>query len=335
MTQRNRPARVRHDEAETRPMAERANHLLRRNSIVMAFIVFCIVLSIASPYFLTISNWESFIQLAAPLGIVAIAETLVILTAGIDLSSGPSVGFTAMFAGLLMTEGHVSTPAAVVLALMLGGVIGLINGLLITRLRLPPFIVTLGVGAIATGMTLVISRGNTVYQFPAAYQAIGNATIGGVPLAAVILILLFLLFAAILRYTVFGRHLYAFGGSREAVTLAGINARRLELGVYLLAGVLYAVAGIVESSILQAATPATGQNLILTPIAAVVIGGTSLFGGIGSLGGTLVGVLILSVIENGLSLLNVSPFYTDVVYGCVVLVAIALDILKHKDFART
>ncbi|CAB1128342.1 ribose ABC transporter (permease) [Candidatus Hydrogenisulfobacillus filiaventi] len=324
-----------HPEGEDRPRAaagwwRKSGRLLGQAPILVGFLALVVALSFLSPYFLTVSNWLQLIMQTSMMALVAMGETVVILTGGIDLSSGPTVGLAGMIGAGLLLRAHTGAPVALVASLAVGLLMGLVNGLSVTRLKMAPFIVTLATGSMASGLTLAYSRGNTLAPVLGPYAYLGGGTLAGIPVPVLLTLAVFAGLGWVLARTVWGRQVYAVGGNRTAAYLAGIDVQRTELSVYVLAGLLYAVAGIVETGMLGAATASAGQNLVLTPIAAVVIGGVSLFGGLGSLWGTFLGAITLGVLTNGLDLLNVSPFYAQVVYGLVVFLAVLMDVTNRK-----
>lgn len=308
----------------------RVADMRQRAPILIGFMVLVGVLSVLSPYFLTVSNWLTLVTQTSMMAIVALGETLIILTGGIDLSSGPVVGLVGMLSAELMVQDHLPVALVLVLSIAIGALVGFINGVSVTRLRMAPFIVTLATGAMASGLTLAVSGGGTISPLPAAYAFWGGGQIGPIPVPLIILAVLFVGFSYVMTRTVWGRSVYVVGGNAKAAYLSGISVKNVTLQVYLWAGILYAVAGVIEAGLLDAATASAGTTLVLTPIAAVVIGGVSLFGGLGSLWGTLLGALTLGVLTNGLDLLNVSPYYSQVIYGAVVFLAVVLDSLNRR-----
>jgi ribose transport system permease protein len=299
---------------------------LRANGILLALLVLVVAGAVLSPAFLTLNNLANVARQASIVGIIGVGMTFVILTAGIDLSVGSIVGFAAITLALLMADG-VAWPLAILAALAAGALVGALNGLGITKGRLQPFIMTLGMLVIARGVTMTITSGKPVPIGPAAADIawIANGNVLGVPIP---LILLGLIAAAawfVLRYTPFGRDVYAVGDNLEAARLAGISTNRTIFSVYVISGICAAVAALIIVARLTAGEPRQGEGLELDAIAIVVIGGTSLFGGEGGVIGTLVGAAIVAAMNNLLNLLHVSPFSQEIVKGLIILGAVLLE----------
>ncbi len=297
--------------------------------IVVAWLILCAILAATAPNFLTFNNLTQIVVQSAVIGIAAVGETFVIITAGIDLSVGSAVALAGMLAGIVM-QGGGGTVVGILVALGIGTLIGIFNGFSTTILRITPFIVTLAVLSMGRGLTLAVSNGKTVYGFPASYNAIGQGSVLGVPYLAWITLGVFLVGYVVLSRTVFGHQVYAIGGNREAARLAGIPTRWVSFLVYAIAGLCSGLSAVVLTSQLGSALPSNATGLELEVIAAVVIGGTSLFGGRGGMGGTLVGVLLIGTLSNGLTLLNVSPFWVQFVQGGVIFLAVLIDALNRR-----
>lgn len=303
-----------------------AGNFLSKYGIYFAFVLLAGTLAVWKPPFRTLGNIENILQQISVNGILAIGMTLVIITAGIDLSVGSVLALSAVVATSFARandQGQACHPLVVPLALgvLAGLVCGAVNGVLIAKRRLAPFIVTLGMMTVARGLALVYTQGRPEINLSAAYDAIGDGLAGpaGIVLAAVLAGIF------ILHFTRFGRYVYAVGGNELAAKVSGVNTDRVLIGVYAIAGALAGVAGIVESSRVMSGAPSAGEGYELNAIAAVVIGGTSLSGGIGSMAGTVVGVLIIGVMNNGLDLLGVSSYWQQVVKGAIIVCAVLLD----------
>ena len=302
---------------------------LNELTIVVAFVVIAVFLATTTPTFLTTANMLSILLATSLIGIVAMGQTLVIVTGGIDLSPGSVVAFTGVATGLLL-HAHVPVPLAVAAGIGIGALFGAFNGFAVTVLNMNPFIVTLAVLAMARGLAFIITSGNTVFGFPDAFDNIGGGNIGPLPVAALITLAVFLLAWFLLSRTVFGAEVYAVGGNREAARLAGIPVGRTLFIVYTIAGALSGLGGVVLTGRLDSAQPIAAVGLELNAIAAVVIGGASLAGGKGSMLGTLLGVLIIGLINNGLTLKNVQPFWVQFIQGAVIFGAVLIDSLNQK-----
>src|SRR5213083_728379 len=290
----------------------------------------CCVLWILSPYFLTVSNLLNIAEQTSIIAIVAVGMTFVILTAGIDLS----VGSVLAFAGVVMASAlHAGAPLpfALLAGLVTGTVCGLVNGLLITLGRLPPFIATLGMMSVARGTALMYTGGRPISGFSENFRWLATGEVLRVPIPVIVMIGIYAIAFFVLTRTKLGRYTYAIGGNEEATHLSGVNVRFYKTVVYGLAGLFSGLAAILLTARLNSAQPIAGMMYELDAIAATVIGGTSLMGGSGTLGGTLIGALIMGVLRNGLNLLGVSSFLQQIVIGGVIVVAVLLDtVLKRK-----
>lgn len=288
--------------------------------------------SVASPNFFTISNLTSILLATAVIGILAVGTTFVIITGGIDLSIGTGMTLCAVVTGLLLTDMGLPLIVGVLGGIAFGALVGLVNGFNVTVLGLPPFIATLAMMMIAEGLALVLSGVRPIYLSGIeGFQQIAlGQLIPSVPNAVLILFILAIVLGVVLNKTVLGRMTYAIGSNEEATRLSGINTRRWLLGIYALAGACTGLAGVVMASRLSSAQPQLGMGYELQAIAAVIIGGTSLLGGRGTILGTLIGALIMSVLINGLRIMAVQSEWQTVVVGIVVLVAVFADNLRKR-----
>ena len=294
--------------------------------------------SLASPNFLQTSNVLAVLQAASVNGVLAIASTLVIITGGIDLSVGTLMTFCAVIAGTVLTKGGLPLPLGVLAALASGAASGVCSGAFVAKLKVPPFIATLGMMLILKGLSLVISGTRPIYfnRTPGftdiAQGSLVGAALPGVPLPNGVLVLFAVaLFAhVVLKRTLLGRYTVALGSNEEAVRLSGVDTDRWKIAVYTLTGALCGVAGLLIASRLNSAQPALGQGYELEAIAAVVIGGTSLSGGRGTVVGTLIGTLIIAVLANGLRILSVAPEWQTVVTGSIIVLAVYTDMLRRR-----
>jgi ribose/xylose/arabinose/galactoside ABC-type transport system permease subunit len=303
----------------------KAGALFSKYGIYFAFVLLASILSITSPPFRTLSNVENILQQISVNGIIAVGMTLVIITAGIDLSVGSVLALSAVVAASFAHADAHWLIVPILLGVLTGTACGTVNGILIAKKRLAPFIVTLGMMTVARGLALVYTSGRPVINLSESYDAIGGGSIGNIPFSAMIFFIVVLLGAFLLHYTRFGRYVYAVGGNELAAKVSGVNTDRVLIGVYALVGALAGMAGIVLSSRVMSGSPATATGYELDAIAAVVIGGTSLSGGVGTIAGTIVGVLIIGVMNNGLDLLNVSSYWQQIVKGLIIVLAVLLD----------
>ena len=314
--------------------------LLKKLQPLIALAVMVVMLALLSQNFLTVANQRNILLQISVNLCLSIGMTLIILTGGIDLSVGAILALAGAVAAGLLKNGLVLKAFGVVLQFtpfgaMVAGIIvglglGLFNGMVITRFKLPPFVATLGMLSIARGMTMLWTGGFPVTDLGPKFGFIGAGFWLGVPMAVWISAALVAVFYVVSRHTTLGRYIYAVGGSEKATAFSGINVDRIKLWVYALGGALAAVAGLIVTARLDAADPKAGLGYELDSIAAVVIGGTSLSGGRGSIPGTVIGCLIIGVLNNGLFLLDVSPFWQQVVKGFVILAAVAADKLGAR-----
>ena len=297
--------------------------LSQRFGLVLSFILLCVALSLLSDRFLTLNNAVNVLRQSTINGIVAVGMTLVILTAGIDLSVGAVLALCTVVAADLLQKG-VPVPLAVMAGLSLGTALGVVSGLIITKARVPPFVVTLGMMTVARGLALTYTQGRPITGLPAGFRFIGTGSLGPVPMPIVLAGFTFLLGYVLLTRTRVGEYILALGNNPVAARYAGIATDRYTTFVYAVAGLLAALAGMILVARLDSAQPTAGLGYEFDAIAAVVVGGTSFAGGEGGLGGTLLGVLVIAVLNNGLNLLNVSSFYQPVVTGMVIALALLL-----------
>jgi ribose/xylose/arabinose/galactoside ABC-type transport system permease subunit len=315
--------------AERPQVLEVAAQTIERYGIVLAFLALCVVLSFLSPYFLTLNNFFNVLLQASINLVVAVGMTFVITSAGIDLS----VGSIVALAGIVMADAmnkDLGLPVAIFLALLVGAATGFLNGTLITRLRLPPFIVTLGSMSVVRGLALIYSNGRPIYGLPQRELRVISGYIGPVPIPVIIALVVAILAHFVLHYTVIGEYTIAIGGNEEAARLSGINVRRYKVIIYSISGLMCGLAGIILTARLSAAEPIAGMLYELDAIAATVMGGTSLMGGQGTIFGTIIGALLMSVLRNGLNLLNIQSYYQQVAIGSVIILAVSVDMLRKR-----
>jgi len=319
--------------AERTPLLSR----LRNYLIYYVFIGICIILAFATPNFFTPSNLVNIVRQSSFRTIMAVGMTFVILTAGIDLSVGGIIALSGVVGCLALVRNNLSPALAVPLGIAAGAgvgvVLGGVNGIAITRFNLPPFIATLAIWFIAGrdgGLAYLVNDGQPVSNLPNSFLVLGAGSIGGVPIPIIFMIVVVAVGHLVLTRTKFGRYVYAVGGNEEAAWLSGINVSRVKLAVYVISGLLAALAGMLLSARLASGDPKTGIGQELDVIAAVVVGGTSLFGGRGTVLGTVVGALIIGVLNNGLNLLDISSYWQPVVKGAVILLAVLIDQVTKK-----
>lgn len=297
---------------------------------LIALVGLMIVITIINPSFLTTNNLLNLLLQVTANGFIAFGMTFVILTGGIDLSVGSSLALSsALAAGLI--GGGLPVPVAIVLAICLGGLFGMLNGLLIAYGKLAPFIVTLATMTIFRGATLVYTNGNPVTKGLSdsfLFQFLGQGYIVGIPFPVILMFLVFVILAILLHKTAFGKAVYALGGNEKAAYISGIKLNKVKIIIYTISGMMTSLSGLIITSRLSSAQPTAGASYEMDAIAAVVLGGTSLSGGKGRIWGTLIGALIIGVLNNGLNIIGVSAFWQQVVKGIVILIAVLLDRFK-------
>jgi ribose transport system permease protein len=293
--------------------------------------------SFASPNFMEVDNLVSILQSTAVNGVLAIACTYVIITSGIDLSVGTMMTFCAVMAGVVLTNWGMPLPLGIVAAIFFGALSGWVSGMVIAKLKVPPFIATLGMMMLLKGLSLVISGTRPIYfNDTEGFSAIAQDSLIGdlipalpIPNAVLILFIVAIGASVILNKTVFGRYTFALGSNEEALRLSGVKVDFWKVAVYTFSGAICGIAGLIIASRLNSAQPALGQGYELDAIAAVVIGGTSLSGGTGTILGTIIGAFIMSVLVNGLRIMSVAQEWQTVVTGVIIILAVYLDILRR------
>ena len=330
-----------------------AQGILLRGGPLIALLLLLTYLSIATPHFLRASNMVNITRQSAITAILAVGQTFVILSSGIDLSVGAVAAISGSVAAVLMTQqlqiggltiGPMHFWAGLPIALVIGILAGMLNGLVITRGHIPDFIATLGTSATLRGIALLVTGGLPVPSHLTATELkgylpdemiwLGSGSVLGIPVAGLIALLTVIAGWYILRYIALGRSIYAVGGNREAARVSGINVDKTKIWVYVFSGLMAAIAGFVLAGRLNSANALMGEGEELRSIAAVVIGGTNLFGGEGGVLGSLIGALIMGVLGNGLNLLNVSAFWQRVIQGVVIILVVVFDQWRRRRFAR-
>lgn len=323
---------------------------LLKGRTFIVLIVLLIFFSITANNFLSVNTLLLIGKHVALYGIIAIGMTYVIITGGIDLSVGAVVGLAGMVAGGLLQKGltlrfagvtiYFSVPLVVIITIIVGALIGVINGIIITKFNVAPFIATLGTMYICRGFANLHSNGAT-YSDLKGYEGLGNqgwtffgSTLFGIPVGLIILAIMAVIFAFILKKTVFGWHVFSIGGNEKAAKLSGVKVDKVKILVYMISGICAAVVGIIACSQLAAAHPATGESWEMNAIAAAVLGGTSMAGGIGTIGGTIVGAFVIGVINDGMVMCGVSEFWQMVIKGLVIIVAVVIDQFQRNMEAK-
>lgn len=295
----------------------------------VSLIVLFVALSIASPYFLTANNLASVARQTAVFNTMALGMTIVIISGGIDLSVGSILGLSGLVGTMALERGY-PIPVGVLIGLLVGTACGLANGVMVTKLRIPPFVVTLGTLGIFRGLALIISNGLPVHRIPPGFSFLGEGNLLGIPFVVWLLVICAVAVHMILEHTRLGRYAFAIGSNKIASLYAGIPVDFHVMAVYAIGGTLTGLAGMIEASRLMTGQPTAGQGYELQAIAAVVIGGGSLNGGEGSVVGTLIGAFIMGLLSNGADLLNISNYWQQVIIGSVIILAVTLDELRKR-----
>ena len=302
--------------------------MIQRLLPFLTLIALFVILSIASPSFLTSTNLSSVVRQTAVINIIALGMTLVMIAGGIDLSVGSILALAGLLGAMAM-GGH-GIAQGIIVGVFAGGACGLANGLMTTSLRINPFIVTLGTMGIYRGLALIISNGLPVHNIPPSFSFLAEGTLAGLPFVLWILLVCAVVVHVILEHTRLGRYAFSIGSNPEAALYAGVPVRFHTTAVYVVAGLLTGLAGLIEASRLMTGQPTSGQGYELTAIAAVVIGGGSLRGGEGSVLGTLVGAFIMGLLANGSDLLGINPYWQQVIIGGIIILAVAFDELRKR-----
>jgi len=305
--------------------------MIQRLLPFFTLIALFVILSIASPNFLTVTNLSSVARQTAVINIMALGMTVIIISGGIDLSVGSILALAGLLGAMAMEKNGIAW--GVVAGLAVGTLCGLVNGGMITSLRISPFIVTLGTMGIYRGLALIISKGLPVHDIPASFSYLAEGTLAGVPFVLWILLACAAAIHVVLEHTRMGRYAFSIGSNAEAAYYSGVPVRFHTAAVYAMAGLLTGLSGMIEASRLMTGQPTSGQGYELTAIAAVVIGGGSLRGGEGSVLGTLVGAFIMGLLANGSDLLGTNPYWQQVIIGAVIILAVAFDELRKRKTA--
>jgi ribose transport system permease protein len=301
------------------------------SGVLVALVALVLALSLATDNFLSAYNVSVVVRQAAFVGLVALGQTLVLLVGGIDLSVGAGAGLSSIVGAIALTQWGVPPSLVIPFTMAFGFFLGAINGVFVAWLRLNPFIVTLATWEIFAGLTLVITKGYPIRPLGESFTIFGKGEPFGIPVPVLIFIAVALVLIWMLTQTRFGRNIFAVGGNRDAAILAGIPARKVEFIAFGLSGMLAAMAGILFASRMDAAQPSVGEGWLMGAITAAILGGTSLRGGQGSIVGTVLGALLLTVLANGTVLMNVSGFWQRVIVGTVILIAVLVDLLRRRS----
>jgi ribose transport system permease protein len=310
----------------------RIGHLrkAREINVLLALLVVGTLISFVSPYFLTTNNLMGVARAFSLTAIMSIGMVMVIITGGIDLSVGSVMGLSSLVTALMFAAG-LPSGVAIAAGLGIGLVFGLANGILVTVVGLPPFIATLGTLSIGRGLMYMVTHGVPVTpDTPESFSTLGQGYVGVVPVPVVIMVVLTIVFSIVMNKTRFGRHVYATGGNEAAARLSGVKNNRIKLTVYMLSGLISALAGIIAFSRYLSAEPASGFGAELDVIAAAAIGGASLAGGVGSVAGAVIGAALTGIIANGVVLMNIDTYAQQAITGAVILIAVSIDVVRSR-----
>ena len=326
-------------------MNDKYKDMLRKMAALAGLVLLVIFFSVTNEYFFTSNNIMTVGLQTSTIALIGIGATCVILTGGIDLSTGSVVALSGVAAAMIVNAG-VPVPVGMVLGILVGGICGLINGILVTRMKLPPFIATLGMMMVARGLALYVTNAAPVSGMPESFAALGNGALfkiveegsnglpkvvfAGIPYPVIIMIFITILFTFALTKLKVGRYIYAIGSNEEAARLSGIKTNVIKIYAYVASGLLSGLTGVILASRLVTAQPNGGVSYELDAIASAVVGGTSLMGGVGTIPGTLIGSFIIGVLRNGLNMNGVSSFVQMIVIGLVIIVAVSLDQLRQS-----
>ncbi len=303
----------------------------KESGIFIALVLLTLILSLSTNKFLTPYNIGIVIRQVSFVAIVALGQTLVLLTGGIDLSVGNMAGLCSIVGALLMVSTPIDPYVCTFLAMLLGLCLGMISGFLVARVGLNAFIATLAMGEIFAGLVLVITKGYPITGIPEKFRFLGQGMLGLVPVPVIIMVLITAVLAYILKFTPYGRHIYAIGGNQFASRLVGIRVIRIKMSVYAISGMLSALAGIIFVSRMNAGQPTIGPSWLMPSVTAAIIGGTTLSGGEGTVLGTILGAIFMGVLANGIVLLDISVYWERVIIGVVVVAAVIIDIARSRS----
>lgn len=313
-------------------LSEKSKAVLMRTEVSMVLIIMVLFVfaSVGTENFLTAYNLTNILKQCAIIGVISLAETCIIITGGIDISCGAIVGMSTLTVAMGQARWGMSIPMSLAIALINGIIWGMFNAVLIYEFNVTPFVATLGTQTILRGLIKVISHGGTVAGIKAAFSGFASSSVGFIPKLAVVWLLIAVLLFFLLKYAVFGRNLFVLGSGREVARLNGISIRKLYYQAYAFAGLLYGIAGILLAARINSAIPTAGEGYETNAIAASVLGGASLAGGSGSIPGTVLGTILIILIDNVGTQFGIDSFTMQVVTGCVIVIAIVVDQLKKR-----
>jgi len=297
--------------------------------VLLGVILICVIITCINPRFVNLVNLTSIFENIAYIMIAATAMTLVMITGSFDMSVGAIMAFSSCIAALLMVQ-NVSVPISILISLIACGFFGLLNGTLIVKLGIPSFVTTLGTMYIARGIVQAITKGEPIYPLPESFSVLGNGMVFGLPLCFIIMLVLAFVTGFVLKKTTYGRSLYAIGGNLEAAKLSGLPIDKIRVSVYVLCSIAAGLSGLIMTSKMSSAQISLGTGWEMKIIASVVIGGTSMMGGTGTVLGTFLGAALMTIIYNGMVLMRISVYWQSIFIGAIIIIAVAVDILRRK-----
>lgn len=313
-----------------KPLKEKLYPFLSKYGMLLILIALIAIMSFLSPTFFTTGNILNIVRQMSVVGIVAIGVTMIIITTGIDLSSGSVIALVSVVVASLSQADGLPLMIGIAAGVGVGLLTGVINGTVISKGNIAPFIVTLGMMTAARGLALLYSDGRPIGNLSEGFKFIGQGSVAGIPVPIIIFAVIAIISYILLNKTKFGKYIYAIGGNEQAAIIAGVNVNFYKILIYGYAGLLTGIAGIILTSRISSGQPTAGLMYELDAIAAAVIGGTSLTGGIGTIGGTVIGALIIGVMNNGLDLMNVSSYWQQIIKGLIITIAVLIDSRKNR-----
>lgn len=308
--------------------------IFKKFSTLIILLVLVVIFSMASPNFLRVNNILNILRQVSVISILTAGMTYVIISGGMDLTVGAYLGLTGVIAAKLMGDAGMPMPVALLVTMVIITVIGVITGMLIVGLNVSAIVITLGMMTVVRGLAYIFSGGLPVYDIPESIVFLGQGYVLGIPVPVIVMLIVVIIMGVILKYTYFGRYIYAIGGNVEAAKLAGVAVNKYIVSLYAISAFLASIAGIVLTGRTSSGAPAAGNGTEMDVVTAVVIGGVSVNGGKGSMLGAFLGAVIIGVLSNGLTIMNVGEYYKQVVKGAVLILAVAFDVLANKETVK-
>ncbi|MCL6087990.1 MAG: ABC transporter permease [Actinobacteria bacterium] len=297
---------------------------------ILVFVAIFVFFSIKSPMFLTFDNIINIIRQVSILIIIGMGMTILLIAGQVDLSVGAIVGMTGVISAMLVVNNHLPVYLSFIICILIGGVAGILNGIIVTKLNIPSLLATLGMMTAIRGFGFVVSKGATIFNPPPNFLWLGGGKLGPIPIPIIVMLIVFLIMLFIQERTTFAVHYYAIGGNSIAAHLSGINVQNYIIILFMISGLLAGLGGVISASRIGVGTGNLGTNLEFDVITAVVVGGTSIFGGIGNVQRTILGALIIGVVANGMIIINLNTFYQMIAKGLILIIAVGAETVRHK-----